>query len=85
MDRVYERKHKHFDGAIVATVTGHADGRYAISVRCFAPDGRQLLMAVGTFGQSNYQSLAEAQRAADAEVTGLGHECSALCEQWPRG
>ena len=65
---------------MIAIVTEDDEGHYAISVRCYAFDGRNLVIA----GQSNCHTLAEAQRAADTEISLLGHECSALCEPWPR-
>jgi hypothetical protein len=74
---------------MIAIVTEDNEGHYAVSVRAYAPDGRELMMAFGTWGESQYQSLKEAQQAADEELGGLlrrvvGHECSSSCEQWPR-
>ena len=81
MERVYERKHTHLGGSMIATVTEYEDGNYDACVHCCSPDGRALVIA---FGRVGYQSLAEAQCGADEEIHVLGHECSELCEQWPR-
>jgi len=82
MARVYERKHAHLGGAMVASVTETEEGQYAVYVRCYHPDGRVLVIVVGT--PSDYQSVLDAQRTADAHVENLlEHECSELCEQWP--
>lgn len=77
MDRVHERKHEHMGGLIMATVTEHEDGSCDAAVRCYLPDGRELVNAVGA-----HRNLKAAQRDADERVALMGHECSALCDQW---
>jgi hypothetical protein len=66
---------------MVAVVTEDDEGYFETAVRCYPPDGRELVIkAYGT-----YRTLASAQCAADEKVAALlGHECSEACEPWPR-
>lgn len=64
MNVVYERRHAHVGGVIVASVHESADGIYAASACCYTPDGASYLMAFG----SHHRSVIDAQRDADREV-----------------
>jgi hypothetical protein len=87
MATVYERTHEYLGRKIVASVNKDEQGQWAISVRCHHPDGRELVVVKSggfLFAHPTYKHLADAQRAADEEISQMGHLCSDLCEHWPQ-
>ena len=77
MVSVYERKHQHFGGTLVATVIQDEDGQFRAAVVCCPKDDSRIVVDLGV-----YSTLASAQQGADRHVELIGHECSELCEDW---
>lgn len=90
LSRTFERKHTHVTDTGTGTMTGTvtidggtiADGHFITALRCVSPDGRELVIAVGSSRSRSHRTLLEAQDDADKAVAALGHTCDALCETW---
>src|SRR5262245_12449830 len=62
--RMYERKHEHDGGSIVARVVERDNARYDVIVKVYALDGSELTLAAGSvITEGQFETLAEAQRA----------------------
>jgi hypothetical protein len=80
MGRVHERKHTDSAGTLIARITELEDGFLLVEIQRDVPERK--IISLGVWGPPPYQTLVDAQRAADRGVSLHGHACSAFCQKW---